>query len=59
VINLGYVNIYTSESKEKPTLVFAHIHNPEGTLELINRVRATSPAPAPWDHIEKTRTVEF
>ncbi|MFX0044965.1 MAG: PH domain-containing protein [Candidatus Hermodarchaeota archaeon] len=59
VINLGYVNIYTLESKEKPTLVFADIHNPEGTMELINRVRATSPLPAPWAHIEKTRTVEY
>jgi len=59
VINLGYVNVYTPESKEKPTLVFADIHNPEGTMELINRVRATSPVPAPWDHIEKTRTIEF
>lgn len=59
VINLGYVNIYTSDSMEEPTLVFADIHNPEGTMELINRVRATSPAPAPWDHIEKTRTVSY
>ncbi|MFQ5832897.1 MAG: PH domain-containing protein [Candidatus Thorarchaeota archaeon] len=59
VINLGYVNIYTSESKDKPTIVFSDLHNPEGTLELINRIRATTQVPVPWAHIEKTRVVRY
>jgi len=59
VINLGALCIYTWDDPGNPALRFADIHNPEGMLELVSRVKMTTPAPLPWAHIKKTRIVNY
>ncbi|MHA2003459.1 MAG: PH domain-containing protein [Candidatus Thorarchaeota archaeon] len=59
VINLGALRVYTKEDSELPALEFVDIHNPEGMLELVNRIKLTTPNPIPWAHVEKTRIVRY
>jgi hypothetical protein len=59
VINLGALRVYTKEDTDQPALEFADIHNPEGMLELVSRIKMTTPDPLPWAHVEKTRVVKY
>jgi hypothetical protein len=59
VINLGALCIYAKDDAENPALIFADIQNPEGMLELVNRIEMTTPDPIPWAHVEKTRVVLY
>lgn len=59
VINLGALRIYTKGDEEEATMEFGDIHNPEGMLELVNRIKKTTPDPIPWAHVERTRVVNY
>ncbi|MHA2021555.1 MAG: PH domain-containing protein [Candidatus Thorarchaeota archaeon] len=59
VINLGALRVYTKEDSDQPSLEFTDIHNPEGMLELVSRIKMTTPDPLPWAHVEKIRRVKY
>jgi membrane protein YdbS with pleckstrin-like domain len=58
-IGIGDLRVYSNDSKEGPTVVFADIYNPDGIREIVLRMMQTAPAPVPWAHVPRTRMVVF
>lgn len=58
-IGIGDLRVYSNGSKEKPTVVFTDICNPDGIREIVLRMMQTTPAPVPWVHVPRTHTVVF
>jgi membrane protein YdbS with pleckstrin-like domain len=58
-MGIGDLRVYSNDSKEKPTVVFTDIYNPDGIREVVLRMIQTMSTPVPWAQIPRSRIVAF